>query len=273
MPRLFANWRRSLPLFLLASLAASTPSMASEIVNEQLDQPSAPDLQTGGALNVTLGLGAGYAPRFEGAKRYHFVPVPYGSISYGALGLSADGLTANLIKTSGFRVGLLLGYANGRDQSDDPHLQGLGDISPSVQMGGFAAYQWDAFEIRGQLRQAVTHFGNGMTGSLGLTYALHPAAGWSVKLGPQLGFADDDHMKKFFGVTAGQSSNSGLKAYTIGGGLENISFGVNATYQLTTHWLLFGIARVSEIVSDAADSPIVQSKSQAFGGAGLAYHF
>jgi outer membrane scaffolding protein for murein synthesis (MipA/OmpV family) len=36
---------------------------------------------------------------------------------------------------------------------------------------------------------------------------------------------------------------------------------------------LFGIAKFSELVGDAADSPIVLSKDQFFTGAGVAYHF
>ncbi|WP_158240778.1 MipA/OmpV family protein [Telmatospirillum siberiense] len=247
---------------------------AEETLDQQLEQPTDADHPSSGPWNVTLGLGAGYAPRFEGAKRYHFTPIPYGSVSYSGLGsIGPEGLGANIVKSGGFRAGLLVGYTSGRDENDDPHLQGLGNISGSLQMGGYAAYQWQGFEVRTKVLQAVTHSGNGLVGSVGVTYALHPATDWMVKVGPQLSFADSDHMKRYFGVTGTQSRNSGLSTYTANGGLNDISVGANATYQISPHWLLFGIAKVSELVGDAADSPIVQDKGQVFTGAGLAYHF
>ena len=270
-----ADWRLPLSLLSLSLfLGSTTTAVAEEIIDQQLETASPSDQPSNGRWNITLGLDAGYSPRFEGAEHYHFMPIPYGSISYAGLGsLGPQGMTANIVKAGGLRAGLLVGYSGGRDQNDDPHLRGLGNISGSLQMGGFAAYEWNSFELKAQARQAVTHAGNGLTGSLGLAYTLRPASGWLVKLGPQLAFADDDHMKKFFGVTAGQSGTSGLQAYTPNGGLQDVAIGLNATYQLTNHWLLFGIARVSEIIGDAADSPIVQSKDQAFGGIGIAYHF
>ncbi len=272
---LFPACRRLLfPLLSVGLCAGATAAMADEILDQQLEQPSAADHPSTGPWNVTLGMGAGYAPRFEGAERYHFTPIPYGSVSYAGIGsLGPQGLGANVLKAGGFRAGLLLGYGGGRDESDDPHLHGLGNITTAIQMGGFAAYQWNAFEIRAQARQAVTHTGNGLVGSVGATYTLRPAAGWMFKMGPELSFADGDHMKRYFSVTGEQSRASGLQVYSAGGGLQDVSLGLNATYQLSPHWLLFGIAKVSEIIGDAADSPIVQDKDQAFGGIGVAYHF
>lgn len=263
-----------IPLLSFGLCVGAASVKAAETSDQQMEQPSTSDQPSNGAWNVTLGLGAGYSPRFEGAKRYHFTPIPYASASYSGLGsVGPEGLNANLLKVGGFRAGALLGYSSGRDENDDPHLQGLGNISASIQMGGFAAYEWQGFEVRAKVLQAVTHSGNGLVGSVGATYALHPATGWMVKVGPQLSFADSDHMKRYFGVTATQARASGLSAYTAHGGLNDMSLGANATYQISTHWLLFGIAKVSEIIGDAADSPIVQDKGQVFTGAGLAYHF
>jgi outer membrane scaffolding protein for murein synthesis (MipA/OmpV family) len=261
-------------LITLALLFDATAATADDILDQQLEQPGVADQPSKGPWNITLGAGAGYAPRFEGAERYHVTPIPFGSVSYAKIGaLGPEGLGANVLQSGGFRAGLLIGYSGGRAESDDPHLHGLGNISGSIQLGGFAAYQWQAFEIRAQVRQAASHADNGLMGSLGVTYQLRPAPGWMVKLGPQLALADGEHMKKFFSVGTDQSRASGLPTFSAGGGLEDVALGLNATDQLTDHWLLFGIAKVSEIIGDAADSPIVQSKQQAFGGVGIAYHF
>ena len=262
------------PLLAGGLLAAALPARAQTILDQQMEQPGAADQSVLGHWDVTLGVGPGYAPRFEGAKRYHFVPVPYGVVSVSGLAaLGPDGLSANILHAGGFRAGVVAGYGNGRDQSDDPHLRGLGDISASLQLGGFVAYRWEALEVRAQARQSVTHTGNGLEGTLGVTYELHPAEGWMVKAGPQLVFADGDYMKTFFGVSADQARASGLRAYSAGGGLKDVALGLNTTYALSQHWLAFGIVKLSELVGDAADSPITQSKQQAFTGVGLAYHF
>ncbi|HXP97658.1 MAG TPA: MipA/OmpV family protein [Telmatospirillum sp.] len=264
--------RLAFPLICFGLLFSSTAAKADENLDRQLEQPGAGDHPS--TWDVTLGIGAGYAPRFEGAERYHVTPIPFGSVSYrGWASLGPQGLGADVVRAGKFKMGVLAGYAGGRDENDDPHLHGLGNISGSLQLGGYAAYQWDAFEVRAQVRQAVIHTGNGLTGSLGATYAFRPAPRWMLKLGPQLSFADSDHMRKFFGVTAGQSASSGLRVYTADGGLQDVALGLNATYRLSDHWLVFGIAKVSEIIGNAADSPIVQSKEQAFGGMGIAYHF
>lgn len=262
------------PLVCLGLVAGATSAQAAEATDQQLEQPGDSDHPSSGAWDVTLGIGAGYAPRYEGAKRYHFTPIPYASVSYAGLGsVGPEGLGANLIKAGGFKAGLLAAYSSGRDEDDDPHLRGLGNISASIQGGGFAAYQWQGFEIRAKVLQSIDHAGNGLVGSLGATYAFHPATDWMIKVGPALSFADSDHMKRYFSVTADQARTSGLQTYSAKGGLNDISLGANATYNISPHWLLFGIVKVAELVDDAADSPIVQDKSQVFTGAGLAYHF
>lgn len=293
------------PLTLLSAVAAGVlvaggGASAEEIVNQQLEQPSPTEHPSTGPWNVTLGLGGGVTPNFEGASNYHATPIPFGNISYSSRGFAgtegtegtdayatqaggvdigllgvfvgAQGLGVNLLRVGGFRAGALLGYGGGRSESDDSHLNGLGSIDGSIQMGGFARYRWNAFEVRAQIRQAVTH-NNGLVGNVGVTYTFRPIDRLSVNIGPQVVFADSSYMEKYFGVTAAQSQASGLRTYSAGGGIKDVGLGMRSTYALDQHWIVFGIANVSEIVGDAANSPIVQSKEQITAGAGLAYHF
>lgn len=280
----------------LGAMSTVDHARAEEIINQQLLQPGTAEHPTAGPWNVTIGIGVGAAPNFEGASTYHATALPYGNISYngrgflgtegstppaaegvqiGLLGgfLGPQGFGVNLIRVGAFRAGVLAGYAGGRQESDDAHLHGLGDISGAIQMGGYASYRWNAVEIRAQLRQAVTHSDNGLEASLGATYSFQPTDRIKMTVGPQLVFADGARMQTFFGVTPAQSQASGLRVFSAGGGINDVAFGVNGTYQLTPKWLVFGVAKISEIVGDAANSPIVQSKEQFFGGAGLAYHF
>jgi len=277
---LFSRCSTSFLLLTLGLCAAAPLAQAQDLADQQLEHPSSSDVDGKGAdegkspWNVTLGLGVGVKPRYQGSDREKITPMPFGSISYDKLAtLGPDGLRVSLLHSNSFRAGVLVGYNGGRDASTDSHLNGLGNIAPTLQAGGFATYEIQNFEVRAQAEQAVTHSGNGLQGTLGLSYRLHPTNDWLIKVGPQVTIADHDYLQTYFGVTAAQAKSSGLRSDSIGTGVKDAGLALSSTYQLTDHWLVFGILRVSEFVGDTANSPIVQSKTQTFGGAGLAYHF
>lgn len=258
----------------LFAIGGAPQVAAQEIIDQQLQQPSAADFPSAGRWNATVGVGGALSPRFDGSNIYHATAIPFGNVTYDELGfLAPQGLGAYLFNSKGFRAGLVVGYGGARDQSADQHLHDLGNISSAVLAGGFLSYRWDAWEASLLVRQAVTHSSNGLEGTLGLTYTLRPSDRWIIRGGPYLAFADAAHMKKYFGISAEQSRATGLGQYSLGAGIMDVALGVSATYRLTTHWLIFGIARISEIVGDAGNSPIVQNSDQAYLGLGLAYHF
>ncbi len=86
-------------------------------------------------------------------------------------------------------------------------------------------------------------------------------------------YASDDYMTSFFGVTAAQSAASGLARYTPDAGFKDVSAGLTAAIDLSDRWTLLLTGRYTHLIGDAADSPVVESESQFFGGLGLAYKF
>lgn len=248
--------------------------LAQEIVVQQLETPHDGDLPSTGPWNVTLGVGAGLQPRFDGSNIFHFIAIPFGNVSYDDVAfLGPRGLGVNVVNRGGFQAGLLANYGGARDESADQHLHDLGNIASSVQLGAFLSYRWRGWDATLLVRQAVTHSNNGLEGMVGVTYLLRPSARWTIRGGPFLTFGDAQHMRKYFGVSVEQSSATGLPQHSLGAGLMDVSLGVTATYRMTEHWVIFGIAKASEILGAAADSPIVQNSDQAFLGLGLAYHF
>ena len=236
-------------------------------------------IQTGGRVpqdwDVTVGIGVGAEPTFPGASAYRASPIPLVSIKYRDLVfLGPGGLGVNVIDWRGFRAGPLLGFGHGRDQSDDPHLNGLGNIEPSANAGGFVSYTLGPVRVAGTVRQAITHASYGLTGRLQVDYrhALVPGRLY-FGAGPEVDFANDRYARTWFGVSPGQSAASGLPVFTPGGGVKDVGANANLTYRYTQHILLRGFVDVRELVGDVADSPIVQSKTQALVGAGVAYHF
>jgi outer membrane scaffolding protein for murein synthesis (MipA/OmpV family) len=52
-----------------------------------------------------------------------------------------------------------------------------------------------------------------------------------------------------------------------------VNFGVGARYRFNEHWLLAVDARLTQLTGDAANSPIVYSKTGATFFSAIAYHF
>lgn len=254
---------------------SSTAGQAQTLQEEDLEQQGLAPPPTAGNWSVTLGVGVAGMPDYPGARAYRARPVPLVSIVYDRrIFLGSRGLGVNLIDWNGFHAGPVIGYAGGRSESDDPHLAGLNDISPSVTAGAFASYRFAPFVISGTVRQAITHTSNGLDGLVRADYVRPLIPGeLDFRAGPDMEFADGRYERTWFGVTPTQSVQSGLPAYTPGAGVKDVGLHASLIYHYSEHILLRGFAAVKELTADAADSPIVQSKTQGLVGFGVAYHF
>ena len=261
-------------LALLGSVRGTVAS-AQDLSDQRLEQSGLAEQPTVGDWNITLGGGVGAGPDYLGAKDYRVEVIPIASITYRDwLGLGPAGLRATLIDWNGFRAGPVIGFMGGRDQSDDSHLNGLGDIQTSLTGGIFASYRLGPFGISATARQAATHSENGFVGLLSLSYRteLIPKT-LELEIGPELSFGDAQYDRTWFGVSPSQSAASGLPTFTPGGGLTDAGIQASLTYHWSDHILVRGFADIKELTGDSADSPIVQDKTQARFGMGVAYHF
>jgi outer membrane scaffolding protein for murein synthesis (MipA/OmpV family) len=178
------------------------------------------------------------------------------------------------VHVNGFRAGPVIGFQGGRDQSEDSHLNGLGDIPPSLTAGVFATYRDGPFRFSATVRQAITHTGNGLIGLVQFDF-LQPMLDRKLlfSAGPSLQFANGESQQTWFGVSPSQSEQSGLAPYSASAGLRDVGIHANLSYLYSPHVILRSFVNVTEITGSAAQSPIVQSKTQATIGIGAAYHF
>jgi MipA family protein len=257
-----------------AVLSARTSRAQTTLGEQQLEQSGLlPPSQ--GPWDVSLGVGVAGMPTYDGAKNYHAQPVPLVSIRYRDLiFLGPGGLGVNVVHWSGLRMGPVIGYGEGRRQSDDPHLSGLGDIQTAVTAGAFASYTVGHWALGGTVRQAVIHTDDGLQGNVKLDYRQVLVPGeLFLTAGPELGFANGRYERTYFGVTSAQSASSGLPEFTPHGGLKDVGLSFGLTYRWSQHVLLRSFGGVRELVDDTGSSPIVQSRLQGFLGVGAAYHF
>ena len=258
-------------LALCVQSSANAQALQEQVLEEQgLAQPAAT-----GSWNVTLGAGLADAPRYPGADTDRVRLVPLAQVSYDkTLFLGTSGLRWNLINIDGFRAGPVLGYLGGRNQDSDPRLNGLGDIHSSLTAGAFALYHRGPFEIGVTVRQAITQTDNGLLGLVTADYLI-PLMGRRMLLtfGPDMEFANARGNQTWFGVTPTQSFDSGLPVFTPGGGVRDVGAHATLTYHYSEHFLLRVFGSLKDLTGDDSNSPIVENRTQALFGVGLAYHF
>lgn len=250
----------------LAALAwAGSPAAA------QGSDLTGPDWQMGGAVFVS--------PKFEGSKSYEAFGLPF--IAPAGIGQQdgwvqvkgPDDVRFRLLQRHAFEAGPLLGYRFGRDSSDSVRLTGFEDIDGGLVAGAYAGYRAGPLFVSVSYHHQIT---GDDTGGL-----VRFAAEHSARLDPRTkvtasigtSYASSDYMTSFFGVSAAQSLASGLPAYNASAGFKDVSAGLTASIDLDARWTLLLTGRYTHLIGDAADSPIVESESQFFAGAGLSYKF
>ncbi|MGE5266677.1 MAG: MipA/OmpV family protein [Deltaproteobacteria bacterium] len=246
-------------------LVVSSPAGATDLFG------SGPlDLQAGGMVLVT--------PKYEGSNEYEVFGVPLvapaGDNAFGFIQFRGpEDIRFRVINYGGFEAGPLTGWRFDRDENDADRLNGLGDVDGGIVLGGYAAYQFGWFKPFISYSNQVT---GDETGGLLRFGAEAPATEWyGIRFIGQVGatWADDDYMDAFFSVNSTQALNSSLDEYNADSGVKDVYIGLNADVPLSDRWNLKVIGQYSRLIGDAADSPIVESENQFFGGLGLTYKF
>lgn len=215
-------------------------------------------------LRAALGVGAGISPRYPGSDAYRAHVFPAIHLAYGPVFFGIGGLGMNLYRAQGWRVGVNVMPSRGRDESDDPHLRGLGDVDRTVRGGAFAVYYREGYlarfgvstDIGGNHQGTVVRFD---------VYARRPLGeGVVLFAGPGLTWADRNYTQTFFGVTAAQSAASGLPQFDAGAGVASARLSAGAIYRLAPRWRLLSSYSYSRLTGDAGSSPITENRNQHF---------
>ncbi len=248
---------------------------AQSLEEQGLEQQGPGGQAQGENWNLNLGLGLAVEPAYPGASDHHVRPVPLVSASCGDFFVvGPQGLRISLIDVGGFRAGPVIGFFGGRDESDDPRLNGLGNISASVTAGVFADYRAGPVDLSMTVRQAVTHTSNGMLGLVGLDYRTPILTDEFIfDAGPTIEFANGRYNQTWFGVSQTQADQSGLPVYSAGGGIKDVGLHAAVTYLYSEHIMLRLFGNIEQMTGNDANSPIVQDKTQSSIGFGAAYHF
>lgn len=310
----------------LASLAlfasVSTPALAQKVA----DQPPAPEaseakdkpaakpgptpeqlrlLATAAAMSqsvfakdfyMTVGLGAGMVPSYEGSDQYVFFPAPIVQGSYKGYNFAArgPGLFVDLVKDpvlpkveyiAGpmFRVRL---ERNNRIR--DAVVRRLGKESIALELGASGGVKinrifnrFDSVTLSADALFDVTGVHSGALVSPQISYNRLLGTAGVINLSASADFVDGDYADTYFSIDAAGSAASGLPRFRADGGLKSIGTSALVGFDLSGNaldggWGVFALGSYSRLQGDFADSPIVSIRGDAdqfFGGVGVTYTF
>jgi outer membrane scaffolding protein for murein synthesis (MipA/OmpV family) len=225
---------------------------------------------------ITLGGSGTVMPKFEGANSYHVLPGGVVDIRYRDIAFlsTGEGLGVNILRGETYRAGVAMSVDLGREDEDDAHLRGLGDVDPAPEAKVFGQVFIKPVVLAVDVRRGI----GGHDGWIADFGAYIPCCGsqkFVLFAGPSVTFADSNYMDAYFSVTPAQSANSGagLQPFNAQSGLKNFNFGITALYFFSEHWLLVADGAFEQLVGDAAHSPITQDDSQFTFDLSIAYQF
>ncbi|WP_029010399.1 MipA/OmpV family protein [Azospirillum halopraeferens] len=233
-----------------------------------------------GSWSATIGIGAVVAPEYPGSDEASISPVPLIDLRYrvGMTGLdtvflnTGDGLGVVVLRRGAFSTGVSVNYASGRDEDDGDRLRGLGAIDAAARGRLFVRADFGALGLGLDIDRAFgAQDGTFLTMKASYSAHLTPALSLTGHVGATL--ADGSGQRQWFGVTEAGAARSGLPAYRPDGGLQSGTLGVTAAYALTPHWRLTARVGVTQLLGDAADSPVVENETQPYGFLGVSYRF
>ncbi len=268
-----------------AMLLAAAPALAQEADQPQ-DDPN----------SLTIGLGAGYAPSYEGSDDYVVTPI---GIAFGKVGgfsffTRGTALFFDVVREPagapidiGFGPAVNLRFDRSTQIKDD-RVEALGELDRAVEVGGFVSvgrtgvlHQYDSIAARVHYVRDVTDTHD--------SYAIMPALEYGTPLstttyvGASVSgeYVGGGFARTYYGVDPAGSVRSGLPVYTPGKGFKNVRFSLFGSQSLTgdlrTGGLsLFAGGSYSRLLNDIKDSPLVAQvgdRDQYFASVGLSYSF
>ncbi|MEI6002772.1 MipA/OmpV family protein [Paraburkholderia bengalensis] len=224
---------------------------------------------------VAFGPGLIVTPQYPGSHELRYIPYPALDISWNdrVFSQGPDVLGLNVLRGENYHVGTSISLDfQSRQEKDDPHLHGLGDVDSSAKLKVFADYTVWAFTGSIALYQDISGHGQGKYVTTDL-YASLPAGGWLFSFGPGFTWADALYTRTFFGVSERQSAASGLPAYNTSSGIRDVHLNGYASYDISRHWVASVAVTLGRLQHYAGGSPITERRSELNTLASVNYRF
>lgn len=157
----------------------------------------------------------------------------------------------------------------GRDEDDNKALNGLGDID----LHGAANLTLSYAPAQPQSKHFLTaeaelkHDITGETDSMTLGANIKGNHAFQDKTiishGPHITWSNQEHMQSYYGINTQQAARSGRSQYNAQSGLHDAGYSITAKHRLSERLGLMVHGQYDRLLSDAADSPIVDQDGSA----------
>ena len=266
---------------------AATPPAGASTLAEDFDRET-----------ITVGLGAGYLPDYEGSDDYQLTPVPgvigtVGGINFQVLGnrASADLIPGKPGPTWDFQagpIGVVNFMRSNRSGIDDPRVRALGELDTAIELGGYVGIgktgvvtsPYDRLSVSVSYRHDISGVHKSGIWQPTINYLTPLSTKAAVAFFASAEHAGRGYATSYFSLSPAQTLVSGLPTYNARGGWKNYSLGALATYSLTGNllhgWKVVAGGTYRRMLNDFGDSPLVSvagSRNQWLGAVGVAYTF
>lgn len=234
-----------------------------------------------------VGLVMDYKPAFSGSNDKRIRPHLAGFLRYGRFTVTGAGgfttsrlddvergLDAELVRRQGVRVNLALRVDQGRRESTNVQLAGMGNIRPTVRtrlsLRMEPAPNW-GLALAGSVDSLGR--GGGYFADAGVSRTFVVDAQHRVILGAGLTVGGARYMQTWYGVNEQQSAASGYPVYKPGAGLRDAGTSATWRVEVNPQWAGFASLGVNRLLGPAADSPLTRQKNSVTVAAGIARRF
>lgn len=245
--------------------------------------------------SLTFGLGAAVTPSYTGSNDYQVSPGGIirgrvGGFNFTTLGLS---LYVDAIRDHGGRTDVQAGPVigvnlNRVNRIQDTRVKALGELDPAIEAGGYVGIArtgvitspFDVLSASIAYQRDLTNTHESWRLTPQISYGTPLSRTLFAALAIDATIVGDGFARTYFGVSQAGAAASGLPAYDLGGGVQdvgaNLLLAQSLSGDLRRGWSIFGIFGYSRLLGDFKRSPIVSvagDPNQLFGAAGIAYTF
>ena len=269
-----------------AALFAAAPALAQS-------DPALPDPDDR-SDTVSIGVGAGFIPDYEGSDDYRLIPVAAvrGRVSGISFFTRGTYLYVDVIGRGDgpleLDIGPIVGARLNRTRKvKDDLVDLLPERDTAIEVGGFAGFTYhgvtnpyDALSVRVDVVKDVAGAHESALITPTIDFGTPLSRTLYVGLSASAEWAAGDYADYYYSISPADALASGLPQFDADGGLKHWRLGLLANQSLsgdlTRGWSLFGLGSYTKLTGDFADSPVVDlrgSSSQWMGAIGVAYTF
>lgn len=247
---------------------------------------------------ISIGVGVGYGPSYDGSDDYRIFPVPLLQGQIGPVGIipRSSGVALDFIPSSGngapdFNLGVVATLNRSRsnlDEIDDPVVELAGELDTAIEVGPTAGItlpgllnQFDSLSLAVDAKWDVAGAHDGLVVAPIITYFTPFSRGIAASFQLSAEYGDDDHNAYYYSVTGGQALASGLPLFNADSGFTKVSSNLLLGIDLDGDLANGGLAAVviggyTRLVGDAKDTPYTSLRGNAdqfLGAVGIGYTF